>query len=1556
MRIRQIRVLFRSSNILAILFIAAMPVLLAGQSMEFCGKISSSTATSTDPDSIVYDRFGNVHNRYPSEHSDAVIVTAGYFDLNFDISNLDPNLPDVITEVFEALALLIEQRTNIAPCGSVIEPSPIRIDILEDDNAPSSVLASGSPTFLALPQDLCSDVRPNVAQLKINGGFFADALAGKIMINSDPTITWHTDWQTTPSAGNPDAYTVFLHEALHVLGIASLIESDGTGTKVASDEIYTVWDSHINTTTSYNPSGPSSNLSQVLTSDCLENCWSLSSGTFPSQSDFTDALNDNCSSAGLDFVIGTNAIAPIQGGTNLPNDLSHLHRTCNGQNEDYVMLPGIDIANSETRRAITSAEEDILCLLGYKLTSCDGCFITAHPEARTNTSGQSTGVSSCCQYVVYGCVNEQFALDHSDLLCNDFSNGTLEISSFTSPSVELAVVNTGTSFLITGSAQGAYRLYYDVSGCDCSMATSFVEVYIGPCIDCLGVSPCDNLICTDGFEEFSSIVDASANFAGSIVACIELLGHYWLNDSGDNSTDFCRDKSNNNTYLHFGNHNSNPEALGLKLQEPVEPGCTLQVSFEASAAKERYFQWFVSEFPPCEARDTRVERYCSAVTECETHTYSPNCIQDILVARDINASGICPEEVQLISYSFEWENTYGYPVNYLFVGAQSDETSDINNYLDNITVTKVCIDPCFTYEIIEDCGEIQFIADDQDAGVTHHWDFGDGNSSTLVNPIHTYSSAGTYTVTHTVTDGCGNSQVCVHDMVYTDGDCCEDFTISANTVWSVSNPPPNNGIFHTLTVQHGYSLTVENDVTLAFCEGGSLVIEDGAYVRNDGKFTSLGDFMWEGVFVQGQPTLSQATDCFSTGYQCLVQGYFWADDDAVIEHAKIGVRNYGPGPQFAAGGMIKATDAVFRDNAVAVDFKPYQNYGPTGQPRPSLGSFSECQFFTTSSYSLDEPFEKFINVLAVDGIRIVGCTFDSDLNLVEETEYLEYGVGIDAQESIIEVYAKHTEGADPGPCEHPCILTEPTTFDGLGHGIRITSAKSVKPYTIVQCEFTNCYRGITSINTPGGTMVHNTFKLGPVPERFLQTAVIGIELAFTHAGFELQENTFEFSQSGSIANGHVIGISVNGLGSSSNFIRKNTFDGLLVGNAAIGPNGLIGDIPRGLRYLCNNNTNTKSNGFDYLVGNSENLDFISVEQADFDVDAGERLAAANKFAYTGVDIENFGDEIFAYYYYPQGANEEPLSGTGYNPYAEDNQNLCVEEICVPPCLSTSNLDDRKDDYYAFKGLSQHYYGEYLSATDSVKAQTNLALASGYQLHADKSAYEVVAHLWRDTLTYNLDTLIKWYGNLDAYGADLMIAGLHAYAGDMNQALLALQDIYLSRSLTDAQTLDLSLIIDMYSLLASRSIDSLSVYDLSFIRTIAQSDIGTSSGIARAILLRFGEYYPLPYVIGNQQIVHRNVSLPGHVPPEASFHSLEMLTAYPVPAKDRLNVNWHGPAETSLKGFLVIYDVYGSIMTERIIMSGISRQIDVSSWPKGIYFVNVIADDADRWISKKIIVH
>ena len=47
------------------------------------------------------------------------------------------------------------------------------------------------------------------------------------------------------------------------------------------------------------------------------------------------------------------------------------------------------------------------------------------------------------------------------------------------------------------------------------------------------------------------------------------------------------------------------------------------------------------------------------------------------------------------------------------------------------------------------------------------WDFGDGNTSTMQNPMHTYAADGVYTVCLTVTDACGNDSTCSSVSVVT---------------------------------------------------------------------------------------------------------------------------------------------------------------------------------------------------------------------------------------------------------------------------------------------------------------------------------------------------------------------------------------------------------------------------------------------------------------------------------------------------------------------------------------------------------------------------------------------------------------------------------------------------------------------------------------------------------------------------------------------------------------------------------------------------------------------
>ena len=64
----------------------------------------------------------------------------------------------------------------------------------------------------------------------------------------------------------------------------------------------------------------------------------------------------------------------------------------------------------------------------------------------------------------------------------------------------------------------------------------------------------------------------------------------------------------------------------------------------------------------------------------------------------------------------------------------------------------------FTYEVTDFTVSFTNTSTDADGDITgYEWDFGDGNSSTDMSPTHSYSMAGTYSVSMTVTDSEGNT-------------------------------------------------------------------------------------------------------------------------------------------------------------------------------------------------------------------------------------------------------------------------------------------------------------------------------------------------------------------------------------------------------------------------------------------------------------------------------------------------------------------------------------------------------------------------------------------------------------------------------------------------------------------------------------------------------------------------------------------------------------------------------------------------------------------------------
>ncbi|MBN8676879.1 MAG: PKD domain-containing protein [Chitinophagales bacterium] len=73
---------------------------------------------------------------------------------------------------------------------------------------------------------------------------------------------------------------------------------------------------------------------------------------------------------------------------------------------------------------------------------------------------------------------------------------------------------------------------------------------------------------------------------------------------------------------------------------------------------------------------------------------------------------------------------------------------------------------------------------------SYHWEFGDGDTSNVKNPVHTYSAPGTYTVVLTVSNECGTNTKSSQVVIVSQGPPTAAFAANPSTGCVPSNPVP----------------------------------------------------------------------------------------------------------------------------------------------------------------------------------------------------------------------------------------------------------------------------------------------------------------------------------------------------------------------------------------------------------------------------------------------------------------------------------------------------------------------------------------------------------------------------------------------------------------------------------------------------------------------------------------------------------------------------------------------------------------------------------------------
>jgi len=444
---------------------------------------------------------------------------------------------------------------------------------------------------------------------------------------------------------------------------------------------------------------------------------------------------------------------------------------------------------------------------------------------------------------------------------------------------------------------------------------------------------------------------------------------------------------------------------------------------------------------------------------------------------------------------------------------------------------------------------------------------------------------------------------------------CE-IVINDTQVWNIDNT-----ISCDIIINPNSSLIITSELCMA--PSTKIIVKPGGYLYlNGGKLTSsCSNEMWQGIEVWGNSNVHQFAEHGSYG-----QGYLEMRNGAVIENAKCAVELWHPEIYNATGGIIKAVNATFRNNAKAVHALYYSNVF-LGREYDYAGSFHNCTFMVDEDYIGTYTFYKHIDMSHVKGLVFSGCSFSAKRSVSGVSPYC---LGIAAYEAGFSVNS-YCSNNNMIPCP-PANYYRPS-FNGFYSGIYASNDGSkVCSFVIKDAEFINNTYGIHALNMDYGLVEGNDFIVGSGWNCDFGIYSNGV------SNFCFEDNTFQPKAVNEGSSYGIVIVNSDGI----NDVYNNDFQNLRCGNVAIGDNTVIGNQPsipiQGLTYSCNTNL---GNQIDFCVlkdGDTGGIAFLQ---------GSETLPAGNTFGGSLYHIYNDGATNILYNYDGNESNQTPTPSLLY---------------------------------------------------------------------------------------------------------------------------------------------------------------------------------------------------------------------------------------------------------------------------------------------------------------------
>ena len=728
-------------------------------------------------------------------------------------------------------------------------------------------------------------------------------------------------------------------------------------------------------------------------------------------------------------------------------------------------------------------------------------------------------------------------------------------------------------------------------------------------------------------------------------------------------------------------------------------------------------------------------------------------------------------------------------------------------------------------------------------------------------------------------------------------------------------------------------LVMNPDTKIIIKPGGRLII-DGAVIGTD----IFEKEMWQGIEVWGNSSAHQYP--VNGGY---LQGYLEMKNGATIENAVCAVELCRPNYGNTSGGIIHASNAVFRNNTKSVHACYYSNYTPTNGAEVSYNSwFRNCTFTIDENYLGTETFYKHVDMEHVKGISFKGCDF-SVLPNIDGVSSSCMGIGAYEAGFAVESYCDDIYN---DPCPENSIIR--STFTGFNNGIlSVNDGSNACAFSVKDAVFTNNNRGIYAQNTGFATILRNEFNIKS------SGSICGYGVyAEGVTGFCIEENIFVPATN---TRSHKYGVGIFN-SRSVNDIYLNSFEGLTCGNLAYGINhtaDLSGRPPAivfGLTYSCNDNTD---NAIDFCVLKDIGSEGIGSMQGSASSPAG------NTFGGNQYHFYNDGSYPVNYYYNANSSYEIPNTSKlfGVNTYSTTYNNSCASHYGGG---SVSKSPEEKAALADAYKLADDAYNQLVEMYDSqiaagITPKTEL-IAQIYQYAHERNmaAGDIVRSDLNDSVA-NSTELRQWLGKMHDIAADRMAVASYMHEGDFKNALVlanSFPDIYSLKDDDLSDHNDYMKLLALYQTLynSNRTVHEMTKEELVIVNGIAKDGLGTSRLMARAIMMeasdRFVEPYICPELPGwNSRGENSNTDYCGEE--NDGFK----VSVTPIPTTTFVSVEYKLPDNTT-KATMAITNVLGVKKIEAEVKGNQGVEtIDISNLTPGIYILKVKTTDGKEYTER-----